>query len=193
MTAPAAFKATFSDFRLVKGRKVAQIVVEVPIEEADNALKALGGIPRPDLERWVAVARLSPGAGSTVAPSQKGHEGPSRATTEGEPAPAGPLTAPGETKGGWYALKPSARAALLCKEVQFQHWAAKLYGLPAPLLTSDEAAGWLRDKIGVRSRADLDVLHENPEHPAKVHSALLRFAEIERAYRIACGLETEAR
>lgn len=187
MTAPAAFKATFSDFRLVKGRKVAQIVVEVPIEEADNALKALGGIPRPDLERWVAVARLSPGAFIPKSEALASADGEG-ATPQKQPTPA-----PGETKGGWYALKPSARAALLCKEVQFQHWAAKFYGLPAPLLTSDEAADWLRDKIGVRSRADLDVLHENPEHPAKVHSALLRFAEIERAYRIACGLETEAR
>lgn len=57
-----AFSATFSDFRLVKGRKVAQIVLEVALEQADAALEVLGGVPRPDAERWVAVARMKPPA-----------------------------------------------------------------------------------------------------------------------------------
>lgn len=58
MNAPAAIRGTFSDFRLVKTRKLAQIVIEVPIEEADAALNVLGGLPRSDNERWVAIARL---------------------------------------------------------------------------------------------------------------------------------------
>jgi hypothetical protein len=53
-----AFQATFSDFRLVKGRKVCQIVLEVPIEGADKALSVLGGLPNPAEERWVGVARI---------------------------------------------------------------------------------------------------------------------------------------
>jgi hypothetical protein len=44
---PAATQGTFSDFRLIKGRKVCQIVIEVPIEQADQALAALGGLPQP--------------------------------------------------------------------------------------------------------------------------------------------------
>jgi len=56
--APAAIKGTFADFRLVKTRKVAQLVIEVALEEADAALETLGGLPRPDQERWVALARL---------------------------------------------------------------------------------------------------------------------------------------
>lgn len=55
----AAIKATFSDFRIVKGRKVAQLVLEVPLEQADAALDTLGGLPMPDRERWVALARLT--------------------------------------------------------------------------------------------------------------------------------------
>jgi hypothetical protein len=60
MTSPSdtAFQATFSDFRLVKGRKVCQIVLEVPIEGADKALSVLGGLPNPAEERWVGVARI---------------------------------------------------------------------------------------------------------------------------------------
>jgi hypothetical protein len=49
---PAAVKATFSDFRLIKGRKQAQLVLEIPIEEADRALAALGGIPQPQSDHW---------------------------------------------------------------------------------------------------------------------------------------------
>ena len=36
-----AIKATFSDFKLIKGRKVAQLIFEVPIEATDAALAAL--------------------------------------------------------------------------------------------------------------------------------------------------------
>jgi hypothetical protein len=37
---PAAVKATFSDFRLIKGRKQAQLVLEIPIEEVPWPLLA---------------------------------------------------------------------------------------------------------------------------------------------------------
>lgn len=62
MSERAIFQATFSDLRIVKGRKVGQFVLEVPLEGVDAALKALGGVPRPDKEVWVAVARLDPSA-----------------------------------------------------------------------------------------------------------------------------------
>ena len=56
---PAAIKGTFSEIKFVKTRKICQIVIEIPIEQADEALAVLGGVPRPDAERWVAIARLS--------------------------------------------------------------------------------------------------------------------------------------
>jgi hypothetical protein len=55
---PAATQGSFADFKLVKTRKTAQIIIEVPIEEADKALQALGGLPQPMSETWVAIARL---------------------------------------------------------------------------------------------------------------------------------------
>jgi hypothetical protein len=58
MTDAAVTQGTFADFRLIKGRKVCQIVIEVPIEQADQALSALGGLPQPATEAWVAIARL---------------------------------------------------------------------------------------------------------------------------------------
>jgi hypothetical protein len=55
----AVTKATFADFRIIKTRKTAQLILELPIENADAALIALGGLPRSDAERWVAIARLN--------------------------------------------------------------------------------------------------------------------------------------
>lgn len=59
MTDAAAFEATFTDWRLIKGRKVVQVVLEVPLELADRAYQALGGMPDPAGSVWVAVARLN--------------------------------------------------------------------------------------------------------------------------------------
>lgn len=67
----AAIKGTFSDFRIIRGRKVAALVIEIPLEEADAALKALGGVPIAESERWVAIARLNPKA---VQQAQEGQE-----------------------------------------------------------------------------------------------------------------------
>jgi hypothetical protein len=54
-----AIRGCFSDFRLIRGRKVCQLVVELPIEEADEALRVLGGLPQPASERWLALAPLN--------------------------------------------------------------------------------------------------------------------------------------
>lgn len=45
----AAFKDTYSDLRFVKSRKVAQVVVELPIEEASRFVEAFGA-PDPSKE-----------------------------------------------------------------------------------------------------------------------------------------------
>lgn len=58
MTDRAAFTAEFADFKLIKGRKVVVICLEIPLEQADKALAVLGGIPNPAESRHVAVARL---------------------------------------------------------------------------------------------------------------------------------------
>ena len=57
MTDAAIIKATFSEWRMVKGRKVLQIICEVPLEAQRQVFEALGA-PMPDAETWVAIARL---------------------------------------------------------------------------------------------------------------------------------------
>ena len=56
------FRASYADFNTVKGRKVLQIILELPIEEGNAALAALGGVPRFDQPVWVGVARLDTSA-----------------------------------------------------------------------------------------------------------------------------------
>lgn len=59
MTA-AAIQAVYADYRRVKGRKVLQVILEVPLEQAQQVHDAFGE-PMPDGSTWVAVARLNKG------------------------------------------------------------------------------------------------------------------------------------
>lgn len=54
----AVFAACYADWRLIKGRKVVQIVLELPIEKSDQAYRVLGGMPDPGTSAWFAVAAL---------------------------------------------------------------------------------------------------------------------------------------
>lgn len=67
----AAFQATYSDWKVIKGRKVVQIVVEIPIEQADLAYQVVGGMPNPAAEAWLAVARINPNAAKEEAEQSK--------------------------------------------------------------------------------------------------------------------------
>ena len=57
MSSATAFSGSYCDMRFVKSRKVAQIVVEIPIEQA-AAFVAAFGAPDPAKECPVALARL---------------------------------------------------------------------------------------------------------------------------------------
>ena len=48
---------TYSDFRIIKTRKVAQMVIEFPIEQGEQFISKFG-LPNPHEEKWVAVAWL---------------------------------------------------------------------------------------------------------------------------------------
>lgn len=60
MNKPAAFSATYSNWKVIQGRKVVQIVFEVPLEKADEAYQALGGMPDNSVSTWCAIAKLDP-------------------------------------------------------------------------------------------------------------------------------------
>ena len=52
-----AITGTYSDFKIIKSRSVAQVIVEVPLEEANNVIEVFG-VPRPDAEQWVGIVGL---------------------------------------------------------------------------------------------------------------------------------------
>ena len=129
---PAAIKATFSDFRLVKGRKVAQLVFETPIEAADEALAVLGGLPRSDREAWCGIARLSIDA----------------------PSASEPKVEPPKEKRRMSELPIAQQAALLCNREAFWRFLTdKAYVMPCR--GEDDAAAFVRVLCGVQSRAEL--------------------------------------
>lgn len=68
MSAPAAIQGDFVDLRFVKGRKVCQIVIEIPIEAGASFVAAFG-TPNPAQSVPVAIARLNAGA---PVPERKG-------------------------------------------------------------------------------------------------------------------------
>ena len=133
----AAFSATFSDFKVIRGRKVCQLVFEVPIENADAALAALGGVPRPDAEIWVGVARLAPCAASKPAnEAAKAIEGPSE-----------------YEKRKWRDLRPAQQAALRCKQPAFQRFVAEVHN--ADDISEQSAIEVVREACCVASRSDI--------------------------------------
>ena len=126
---PAALSATFSDFKLLKTRGVAQLVLEVPIEAADVALEVLGGVPIPGREVHVALARLRP------------------------PAPPPPEEPPLERtldEDGRDAIKA---AATLARIPSFQNWL--LGGAAQTPFPHDDATDELRRRLGIESRKEL--------------------------------------
>lgn len=132
----AATRATFSDFRLIKTRKVAQLVFEVPIEEADGALQTLGGLPRSDDERWCGIALLKGGdALHAICPD------PARSARAKERYR--------EKDEGERAV---VRAILLAQDSAFGRWCG--------CETCDDAADHIRLVCGVDSRRELA---SNPE------------------------------
>lgn len=146
MTAPAAIRATYSDLRFVKSRKVAQITLEIPIEEAPNAV-ALFGTPNPAEETWVALARIQ-------APIRNGIEG--HQPEAGHAGRSLPITeqAPPKERRRFSELPPSQQAALKCQDADFRIWLTQSGRTVAR--NADDAAEFIRLLCGVDSRSDLN-------------------------------------
>jgi len=53
----AAFRATFHNFKPVLGRKVVQLIFEIPLEELP-AVMQITGAPNPAEAPWFGIARL---------------------------------------------------------------------------------------------------------------------------------------
>ena len=92
MSDAAAIAGSYSDFKLIKSRSVAQVIIELPIERAEAFLKAFG-VPQPGAEKPVALALLN---------------------TE-QPKPERP-------RQSWSSMSRAQQAGILCNDPQFQKW-----------------------------------------------------------------------
>lgn len=126
MTA-AAFQGDYCDLKFVKSRKVAQITVEIPIEQA-AAFVAAFGAPNPAEGVPVALARLQSG---------------------------GSRPEPVKERKKWSDLPCSQQAAIRCGEPAFWRFIAETSSAKT-VNSAEGAAQYLRLNCGVESRADLD-------------------------------------
>lgn len=135
MTDAAAISGTFAEFKTVKTRSVAQIVVEVAIEDADRALKALGGVPQPGQEKHVAVARM---------------------TAQREVSDAEPI----KERRKFEDLKRSQQAGMLCQDARFQTFMKEVHNADITAYGDEMrdrcCATSVRQFCGVNTRAAFD-------------------------------------
>ncbi len=142
MTKPAAFQATYSDFRLVKGRKVAQFVFEVPLEMANVAYEVLGGLPNPASEVWCGVARI-------INPSEVEAKPASEPPSQSHPVRA-------ISKKSWNEMDYAQQAGMLCNDPKFIRFLIEGFRLSyGQTLDSDGAAKRVREFCQVQSRSEI--------------------------------------
>jgi hypothetical protein len=127
-----AFRATYSDFKLVRTRKVVQIVLEVPLEQSNEVLDVLGGMPDPSQESWVGVARLYSDA----------------PTTQPDSPPRPPAA-----KRDWRDMMPAQQAGIRCDEPAFGAFLREQR--KDDWIEAPDAAECVRLICGVQSRAEL--------------------------------------
>jgi len=135
VTDAAIIQATFAEWRMVKGRKVLQIICEVPLEAQGEVFAALGA-PMPDNDTWVAIARLK---GKQTAIEQ-----------QPEPEPH-QIAGPPSDDDHRPPLRMSASAAIISKEGAFATFMRDKHGY-----SSQEPDEALKLFCGIDSKRELD-------------------------------------
>lgn len=109
-----AFRATYSDLKLIKTRKCVQIIFEVPQEDFDAAYEVLGGLPNPAADRWFGIAAINPGAALAK---------PETAASDLDSSSARPNRRLDSSDRGqkrdWRDLSPQQQAGIRCEEPTF--------------------------------------------------------------------------
>lgn len=133
MSEPRVIQADYSNWRTVAGRKVLQLVFEVPIEQTADVMAKLG-VPMPGENKWCAIALLDIGgcAGEKDAGKHENAPKPSSGS-EAPEAQSGPTPTPitAHTAAAGTSLKErerrpfaslplSQQAAIRCQDNDFK-------------------------------------------------------------------------
>lgn len=153
MDKPAAIAGTFADLKSVKTRSVVQLVIEVPIEQAEAVIRAFG-YPQPGHEIPVAVARLLDIPVAQLA--ERSAVGrviqPTVAEVEGSKPPG-----EAKSKRHWSTLSFAEQSGIRCAEPAFWRYLSEV--LSKHSISNDiEAARFVRHWCGVESRSELKPL-----------------------------------
>lgn len=127
MTKTAAIQACYADYRRVKGRKVLQLIFEVPLEQAPQVHDVFGE-PMPDGSTWVGIARIDPNAKAEPVKAEK-------------------------PRRKWGELSRAQQAGIACNEQGFRTFLSSLGWKSAD---AEVAAQAVREMCAVRSRSELD-------------------------------------
>jgi hypothetical protein len=138
-----AFRATYSDWKLIKTRGVVQVVMEVPLADADAAYDVLGGMPVHGKERWFGIAALK-------SPAEE-----ARATPDQEVPPS---TRPDRAKRPWRDLDPTTQAGMHCNDAIFAAFLRETR--PNLWRETPDAAACVRAICSVVSRKELSTNHK---------------------------------
>lgn len=139
MTDAAAIQGDYTDLKFVKGRKVAQIVLEIPIEAAGAFVKAFG-TPNPATGIPVALARIQPSA----LKQQLQQSVEIEREKDKEPRP-------------WNTLKRSQQAGIACSDPGFWAFLRELDPVNfGHVANEQDAATAVRHRCGVNTRSDFD-------------------------------------
>lgn len=141
-----AFRATYSDWKLVKTRGVVQVVMEVPLAESDAAYEVLGGMPVHGKERWFGIAAIN--LGKEAMPN------PPLPELDARPQPSQPQAGAKRGVRPWREMKPSSQAGTLCNEAVFHAFLFENYGFD--VTGTDQAAIVVRQLCKVESRREFD-------------------------------------
>ena len=127
MSKPAAFRATYSDLKLIKTRQCVQVIFELPLADFDVAYTILGGMPNPASETWFAIAPLK---APQAAPEAK-------------------------RKQSWETLLPQQQAGMRINEPAFSEFLKEVY--PSEWRETSDANECLKLICGVASKKELEL------------------------------------
>lgn len=139
-----AFRATYSDWKLIKTRGVVQVVMEVPLADADAAYDVLGGMPVHGKERWFGIAALKSTAEEAAAQPRQ---------TLAPKTPTG-----GAKRMDWREVQPAAQAGIRCADPVFKAFLSEQYRKEW-VHANKEADECVRRICGVQSRSELGTIH----------------------------------
>ena len=166
MTDARVIKATYSEIKMVKTRRVGQLVLEFPLEIFAEVVERLG-VPMPDQEKWVAVALLNELVAQEAEQKPKDMD----------------RSLAGKQRYANSSARAQARdrSIFLPRDPKFIPWANERS--PYRIHNELDAVRFIRDRCGVDSRAEI----------ATDPDAYREFIEMETAYKIDTGQFAESR